>query len=351
MLKKLEKTPEAEDNKHAKKRRKKEKKEYMEKEEKEKKEYTEKLEKKRGKQRRDRSSSSPKPKKPGRCSASGEEHDLTSDAAAGSGDKPAKPAAGGKPAAGCVGGSLTEDLVPAWIQRIHKGVPVVGSMWFSATDFDPACAKSTYLDGFHCLTESLETATLELPLLRDGGARPCPSTRQPLALGPEGFVKDAVLGLCKKHEFEFRRPTSRKATCDIDIWHTHQCDFRSAAGDAMFSKDVWHPQLAPTPMACVGADVSAGDASTLITKGRDGETRYRIVYGTSLAGLFEQFKNQASSAELHETFMTWPVIFAKKTRQGRGYGSAQHAYNRPSAAGEEAAHPGWWHGQSRNSRG
>ena len=171
---------------------------------------------------------------------------------------------------------------------------------------DPANARNNYLEAVTTLRDTIDRMPASRPLLAAGGNRPGGAKTGLTALGQ---VKDSIMGLAKKHEFEYRRPSGTDAITDHCEKQTILVDVRyeSAAGDPKY-QNLFHSQLVPNALIWPVADGKHRGSACVCD-----------VFGISLAGVFLKFGDRASARLLHEAYLTWPIIFAKKTRKPGGY--------------------------------
>ena len=190
-------------------------------------------------------------------------------------------------------------------RRLATGVPPVGGLWFGMK-CDPANARNNYLEAVTTLRDTIDRMPKSRPLLAAGGNRPRGAKPGLTALGQ---VKDSIMGLAKKYEFEFRRPSGTDAITDHCEKQTILVDVRyeSAAGDPKY-QNLFHSQLVPNALIWPVADGKHRGSACVCD-----------VFGISLAGVFLKFGDRASARLLHEAYLTWPIIFAKKTRKPGGY--------------------------------
>ena len=193
-------------------------------------------------------------------------------------------------------------------------------MWFCETT-DPGYVKANYLESVYRLRELLNSVDGSLPLLAAGGERPS-NSQHGVTVGPSGKgpIADSIMGLAKKHEFEYRAPAGSldSATArTLDHWNLKQV--RSAAGDPARSaagdpdlQHLFHPQLTDED----------GNRSMVRAAGGD-SIEVRRVFAVTLACVFAEFSTAASAACICEMYKEWPIVHAKKQRQRRGAGSAE----------------------------
>ena len=193
-----------------------------------------------------------------------------------------------------------------------RGKVLAGSMWLCETT-DPGYVKDNYLESVYRLRELLNSVDGRLPLLAAGGERPS-NSQHGVTVGPSGKgpIADSIMGLAKKHEFEYRAPA-----CSLDDWKLKQV--RSAAGDPVRSaagdpdlEHLFHPQLTDED----------GNRSMVREAGGD-SIEIRCVFAVTLACVFAEFSTAASAACTCEMHKEWPIVHAKKQRQRRGAGSAE----------------------------
>ena len=193
-------------------------------------------------------------------------------------------------------------------------------MWFCETT-DPGYVKDNYLESVYRLRELLNSVDGRLPLLAAGGERPS-NSQHGVTVGPSGKgpIADSIMGLAKKHEFEYRAPAGSldSATArTLDDWKLKQV--RSAAGDPVRSaagdpdqKHLFHPQLTDED----------GNRSMVRAAGGD-SIEVRRVFAVTLACVFAEYSTAAPAADIWEMYKAWPIVHAKKQRQRRGAGSAE----------------------------
>ena len=201
-----------------------------------------------------------------------------------------------------------------------RGEVRTGSMWFCETT-DPGYVKANYLESVYRLRELLNSVDGRLPLLAAGGERPS-NSQHGVPVGPSGKgpIADSIMGLAKKHEFEYRAPAGSldSATArTLDHWNLKQV--RSAAGDPARSaagdpdlEHLFHPQLTDED----------GNRSMVRAAGGD-SIEVRRVFAVTLACVFAEYSTAASAADIWEMYKAWPIVHAKKQRQRRGAGSAE----------------------------
>ena len=161
-------------------------------------------------------------------------------------------------------------------------------------------------------------------LLAAGGVRPTGS-QYGAQVGPKGrgSVSDSIMGLAKKYEFEYRVPFK-----ELDKWERWRAPIgkpvtmESAAGDPNL-EHLFHPQL-------YGSDYQP----TMVREVR-GCIETRFTFAMALACAFVEFSASATASDIHDAYMAWPIVHAKKTRQIAGARSTassrwrhpRHQYN------------------------
>ena len=201
-------------------------------------------------------------------------------------------------------------------------------MWF-VQRFDADYAKANYLESVSRLRTTLNSLDGSSLFLAAGGQRPASSQRGG-TVGPfgKGPVSDSIMGLAKKHEFEYRAPFRT-----LDTWERNPMEFESAAGDPDFAH-LFGPQM-----------VDETGAHTMVRAAPGGGISIRSVFAMTLACALTKLSDVASARDIYELYQKWPIIMFKKPRQKKGAGSAEASrWRRNSWWGFSSSYTDAWGG-------
>ena len=176
-------------------------------------------------------------------------------------------------------------------------------MWFWEK-YNPVYVKKNYRESVIRLRKFVnDLDNCNHKLLAAGGVRPTGS-QYGAQVGPQGrgSVSDSIMGLAKKYEFEFRVPIN-----ELDKWERWRAPIgkpvtmKSAAGYPNL-ENLFHPQLYD------------GDNQRTMVREVRGCIEIRDTFAMTLACAFVEFSASATASDIHDAYMAWPIVHAKKTR-------------------------------------